>query len=182
LTRSAPTTGGIMLPWFEPEITPAVSAPGVRRYGQTSEGPLTIRALVESQQLAMATHASWMGVRVQTILATGGAAANREILQVMADVFGADVYQLEVANSAALGAALRATHAQATHEGRPASWQEIVAGFTTPVAASRITPDEKRHALYREWRRVYAMCEAHALGRGPAPESAIEEFRRAFST
>jgi xylulokinase len=177
LARTPPTAGGVMLPWFEPEITPAVPAPGVRRYGQTSEGPATVRALIESQQLAMAIHSSWMGVRVRTIHATGGAATNREILQVMADVFGADVYQLEVANSAALGAALRAMHAHAIRESRPAAWEEIVAGFAEPVAASRITPDNRRHALYQEWRRVYEMCEAHAIGRGPAPDEAIARFR-----
>ena len=49
-----------------------------------------------------------MRVEVDTIHATGGASANREILQVMADVFDADVYQFEVGNSACLGAALRA--------------------------------------------------------------------------
>jgi len=181
LARTPPASGGIMLPWFEPEITPAVTTPGVHRYGQPSEGPSTIRALVESQQLAMAIHSSWMGVRVETILATGGAAANREILRVMADVFGAEVYQLEVANSAALGAALRAAHAHAAHEGRPTTWKEIVAGFTEPVAASRIAPNKERRALYQEWRRVYEICEAHALGRGPAPDEAIARFRRDFN-
>ena len=70
-----------------------------------------VRAVVEAQMMAMALHSRWMGVEVDTIHATGGAAANRAILQVMADVFGADVYQLEVGNSAALGAALRAAHA-----------------------------------------------------------------------
>jgi xylulokinase len=180
LTHTLPTAGGIMLPWFEPEITPAVAIPRVHRYAEGS-GPATIRALVESQQLAMAIHSSWMGVRVHTIHATGGAAANREILQIMADVFGADVFQLEVANSAALGAALRALHAHAVAEARPVGWEEIVSGFAEPVAASRITPDSNRHELYREWRRIYQICEAHALGRGPAPDDAIAQFRRVFS-
>ena len=56
---------------------------------------------------------------IDTIYATGGAAANRDILQVMADVFDADVYQLEIGNSAALGAALRAFHADAVRLRRP---------------------------------------------------------------
>lgn len=182
LAHTPATAGGIMLPWFEPEITPAVATPHVHRYGQASEGPATVRALVESQQMAMAIHSSWMGVRVRTIHATGGAAANREILQIMADVFGADVFQLEVANSAALGAALRAMHAHAVAERRLCPWEEIVKGFAEPIAASRITPDKDRRERYREWRRVYEICEAHALGRGPAPDEAIAQFRRAFAS
>jgi sugar (pentulose or hexulose) kinase len=91
------------------------------------------------------------------------------------------VFQLEVANSAALGAALRALHAYAVAEARPVGWEEIVSGFADPVAASRITPDSNRHELYREWRRIYQICEAHALGRGPAPDDAIAQFRRVFS-
>ena len=70
-----------------------------------------VRAVVEAQMLSMALHSRWMGARVDTIHATGGAAVNREILQVMADVFGARVFQMPVGNSAALGAALRAAHA-----------------------------------------------------------------------
>jgi sugar (pentulose or hexulose) kinase len=48
--------------------------------------------------------------RVDTIHAAGGAAINREILQVMADVFGTRVFQMPVGNSAALGTALRAAY------------------------------------------------------------------------
>ena len=58
-----------------------------------------------------------MGVDVKTIYATGGAAANRDILRVMADVFDAEVYQFEVGNSACLGAALRALHGDARLDG-----------------------------------------------------------------
>ena len=180
LAAGAPTGGGILLPWYEPEITPTVSQPGAHRYGQRGDAPSTIRALVESQQMAMALHSSWMGVDVHTIHATGGAAANREILQVMADVFGADVYQLEVANSAALGAALRAAHGHLRAHGYTPTWTEIVDGFAEPLAASRIRPDSQRHAMYQEWKRVYLACEAHALGRGPEPSRAIEGFRNRF--
>jgi xylulokinase len=173
LSGTAPASGGIMLPWFEPEITPHVPEPGARRYGAAGDPATTIRALVESQLMAMALHSAWMGVRVDTIHATGGAAANRAILQVMADVFGAEVYQFEVANAAALGAALRAAHADALTRGRTSSWHDIVLGFAEPLMNSRLTPDRDRHGFYQEWMRVYALCEAHALGRGPDPGTAI---------
>ena len=88
-----------------------MSRPGLRRFDlDEPDGPGNVRALVEAQMMSMAIHSRWMGVEVKTIHATGGASANRAILQVMADVFGADVYQFDVGNSACLGAALRAFH------------------------------------------------------------------------
>jgi sugar (pentulose or hexulose) kinase len=110
-----------------------------------------------------------MGVHIDTIHATGGAAANRSILQTMADVFGATVYQLAVGQSAALGAALRAAHGDLATSDSPADWEEVVHGFAEPIASTRLPPDSRRHEFYRELMRVYAACEAHALGRGPNP-------------
>ena len=86
----------------------------MHRYGlEERDGPGHVRGVIEAQMMAIARHSRWMGVDVDTIYATGGAAANVQILQVMADVFNAQVYQLEIGNSAALGAALRAHHADA---------------------------------------------------------------------
>jgi xylulokinase len=110
-----------------------------------------------------------MGVDVDTIYATGGAAANVQILQVMADVFDAEVYQMEIGNSAALGAALRAHHADAAASGRPVSWERVIEGLVEPVAASRLTPQSGAAAVYRELMTAHAACEAHALGSGPDP-------------
>ncbi len=168
LTLTPPGNGGrIFLPWYEPEITPSVPQSWVHRYGLPSDdGPGHVRGVIEAQQMALALHSRWMDVRIDTIHATGGAAANREILQVMADVFGADVYQLEVGSSACLGAALRAYHADTLSEGRAIAWEEIVAGLAEPVAASRLQPDRDRHAIYRELMKTYEACEAHARGLG----------------
>ena len=161
----------ILLPWFEPEITPAVPIAGAHRYGLAHTAPETqVRALVDAQMMAMALHSQWMGVEIDTIHATGGAAANRSILHTMADVFGATVYQLEVESSAALGAALRAAHGDLAVSDSPADWEDVVRGFAEPVATTRLSPDSRRHEFYRELMKAYAACEAHALGRGPDPE------------
>src|SRR5262249_5382896 len=173
LDETAPTSGGIFLPWFEPEITPRVSTPGVRRFFATDEQRSSARALIESQQMAMSLHSSWMGVAVHTIHATGGASTNRQILQIMAHVFGAQGDHVEVKNSAAPSAAPRADHADATANGHTVSWSEVVRVFAEPVASSVIAPDPVHHAMYEEWKRVYSLCEAHALGRGPDPAEAI---------
>uniref|UniRef100_A0A6Q2Z5W3 Xylulose kinase n=1 Tax=Esox lucius TaxID=8010 RepID=A0A6Q2Z5W3_ESOLU len=72
-----------------------------------------IRALVEGQFLAKRYHAEKLGYKIipgTRVLATGGASSNKEILQVLSDVFNAPVYTIDVANSACLGCAYRALH------------------------------------------------------------------------
>ncbi|HEY6808199.1 MAG TPA: FGGY-family carbohydrate kinase, partial [Gemmatimonadales bacterium] len=157
--------GAMMLPWFEPEVTPEVRVPGVHRVGlDPADGPANVRALVEAQMLALAIHSRWTGVRPAAIHATGGAAVNRAILQVMADVHGADVHQLPVGNAACLGAALCAYHADQAARGRPVPWEEIAAGFAEPLATTRIRPVPEHVATYREMAIRYADFETRALG------------------
>jgi len=176
--RPAGNGGAILLPWFDAEITPTVLQPGVRRYGlDPADAAGNVRAVVEAQMLSLAIHSEWMGVKVSRIHATGGASQNRAILQVMADVFGADVCIVGGGNSAALGAALRAYHADELARGRAMPWEEVVAGFTEPWPASTVHPVPERVAVYREMRKVYAACEAHALGKGPDPAPVIAAFR-----
>jgi xylulokinase len=179
LKATAPGNGGrIMLPWFEPEITPPVPTGGVHRFGVPSDdGPANVRAVVEAQMMAMARHSRWIAGKVTTIHATGGAAVNRDILQVMADVFGADVFQVAVSNSAALGAALRAWHGARSRDGRPARWDDVIRGLAEPVPNSRVRFDPTRHAMYRPLMEAQAACEAWALGRGPDPTAMIEACR-----
>jgi xylulokinase len=126
-----------------------------------------VRGVIEGQVLSIARHSKWMGARFDEIRATGGAAANREILQVIADVFGADVQRFAVQNSACLGAALRARHAHAVAAGDDISWDDVVRAVVP--TADRVKPDPSRHAIYQELMPVHAAREADALGRGPAP-------------
>lgn len=185
MLRETPAGNGgrLLLPWFVPEITPPVFAAGPRRYGLgVDDAAGHVRGVVEAQMLAMASHARWMGVDVDVVHATGGAAVNRDLLQVMADVFDADVYQFDVGNSAALGAALRAYHGDRLAEGVEVSWDEVVAGFAEPVPASRVSPSPERVRVYAAQREVYAACEAHALGRGPDPHGLVQAFRACFGS
>jgi xylulokinase len=175
---STPPGAHVVLPWFEPEITPAVPVAGVYRYGLDGAGPrVHVRALVDAQMMTMALHSQWMGVAIDTIHATGGAAANRSILQTMADVFGATVYQLEVPNSAAVGAALRAAHADMTSRNSRIGWDEVVRGFAEPIVDTRLEPSARRHAFYRELMEVYAACERYALGKGADPAPLLTRLR-----
>ena len=157
--------GALMLPWFEPEITPRVETPGVHtRNLDPSDAAAHVRAVVEGQMMSMANHADPVtGGEARRVLATGGASANRAILQVMADVFDAAVYQLPSGNSACLGAALRAFHAHARSQDRDLPWEEAVRGFTEPVADSRVDPIPAHAAVYRSLRSDYAKLECDVL-------------------
>jgi xylulokinase len=160
--RSTPpgNHGAMMLPWFDPEITPDVPVPGVHRLAlDADDGPANVRAVVEAQMMAMANHSRWMGGNISVIHATGGAAANPEILQVMADVFGADVYRFRTGNSACLGAVLRAWHADQLASGHPMSWEDIVAGLAEPIADTLVRPVPARVGFYTDLRRRYADYE-----------------------
>jgi len=154
--------GAMMLPWFVPEITPL--APGSPHYFGLDPGDhrRCPRAIVESQMMALANHSAWMGITPRTVYATGGAAANPDILQVMADVFDADVLRFESTDSAALGAALRAFEADT---GAP--WDEVVEGFASRERTSTITPIRSNVDIYRRLRPLYSRRELSALaGRG----------------
>jgi xylulokinase len=153
--------GVMMLPWFEPEITPEVPRGSALSFGLEDAGPSQhVRAIVEAQVMAMARHCRWMGVTPRTIHATGGAAANREILQIIADVFDASVHQFESTDSAALGAALRAFQADTSH-----AWNDVIEGFVTPLTASAVAPIPANVEIYRQLRPLYAAREAAALSR-----------------
>jgi xylulokinase len=178
--RAAPpgNRGGVLLPWFEPEITPSVAQGGERTFGISPEdGPGVVRGLVEAQMLSARRHSTWIAPRVEAVFATGGATMNRAILQVMADVFGAEVCLFDVTNSAALGAALRAYHADAVSRDEGASWKEILSGFAEPVRETSIAPDRARHAMYEDLLDVYGACESFALGRGPDPAPQLAALR-----
>ncbi|KAH9498196.1 hypothetical protein Btru_007930 [Bulinus truncatus] len=72
-----------------------------------------VRAVIEGQFVARRVYAEKVGCLLGSntrIIATGGGSKNKEILQVLADVFNSPVYVKDVPNSACLGCALRAKH------------------------------------------------------------------------
>ena len=165
LTATPPgNQGAIMLPWVDAEITPTVSSSGVRRFGlPRDDAAANVRALVEGQMMAMANHWSALSHRpVTRIRATGGASGNREILQVMADVFGADVYPAAGTSAASLGGALRAFHAHQSLS-RSIAWSEVVSGFTEGGSAP-ITARRENGVIYATLRERYAEIERREVG------------------
>lgn len=161
--------GWLMLPWVEAETTPRVTHAGVRRFGfDRYDLARNVRGIVEGQMMAIANHAADVSnAPIERVIATGGAAGNRSILQVMANVFGVDVHWLDVTNSAALGAALRAYHADRLAAGEPVSWKTVVAEFTEPQPGHRVSPNPKHVAIYAQLRKDYAALEQLHQDRRP---------------
>lgn len=177
LRATLPGNGGrLLLPWFEPEIVPRVAAPGVARRGLAEDDAAGhCRGVAEAQAMALRLHTQWIGPRPSAIRATGGASANPEICRILAEVFGCPVDRFESANSAALGAALRAAHADLAARGEPMQWADLVAPLTAP--ASRTLPDSAAVAVYERLLPVYAEFEAEEIARrsiaGTAQGSAV---------
>ncbi|KAG8443549.1 hypothetical protein GDO86_012090, partial [Hymenochirus boettgeri] len=118
LRSTSPGNKGNIGFYFEAvEITP--QAGGVHRFNgdkpEVSGFPkdVEIRALIEGQFMAKRIHAERLGYKIKPetrILATGGASRNKDVLQVLSDVFNAPVFTIDTANSACLGSAYRAAH------------------------------------------------------------------------
>uniref|UniRef100_A0AAQ4Q138 Xylulose kinase n=1 Tax=Gasterosteus aculeatus aculeatus TaxID=481459 RepID=A0AAQ4Q138_GASAC len=127
-----------------------------------------VRALVEGQFLSRRLHAERLGYSITPgtrVLATGGASSNKDILQVLSDVFNAPVYTLDVSNSACLGSAYRALHG--TMSQSVASFFDVVK--KAPEAQLVVTPHPAAQQVYDQMLQRYARLEERSC-RKPAPE------------
>jgi xylulokinase len=113
--------------------------------------------------MSMRIHSAWMKIKPTSIYATGGGSVNLPVLQIMADVFNCPVHRIEVAKSAALGAALRAVHGWLLHSGKKPKWQEVVSVFTDPIPNSEVKPVLKSVRVYDKLVEKYAACEHRVL-------------------
>ena len=165
LAKGVPGNGGsIGFYYKEPEITPPVLKTGTHRFGPDGR-PCTafapeaeVRAVVEGQFLSMRLHSGNVGLKPVQILATGGASANRSILQVMSNVFGVPVFTATQPNSAALGAAYRALHGwTCAAQGRFVPFAEVMKA--APPFTRAAMPDTKANAVYTAMLPVYAKLE-----------------------
>lgn len=144
--------GNLLLPYFVPEMTPKILTPEAKRFGSPAfvEGKdpaALVRGVVEAQALSMQHHSRWIGETPSLLLVTGGASRNRGILQVLADVFQAEIRTLKTGNSSALGAALRAAQAGGGH-----SWPDLYARFAAPDPDLKVTPAPGTEHAYDELR------------------------------
>lgn len=171
LEQSEPgNRGRLMLPYFVPEMTPKISAPEVRLFGDDAfvayRDPAALaRAIVEAQALSMQRYSAFIGEPPKVVLATGGGSQNRGILQVIADVFQAEVRTLRVSNSAALGGALRAVQVQT---GTP--WTSLFQRFVASDATGRVFPDVRARGPLQTLRSRFALELDRFMERTNTPE------------
>jgi xylulokinase len=157
LDETEPGNGGnLLLPYFVPEITPRVLTAGARWFGSADfvagKAPAAAaRAVVEAQALSMRLHATWMGKLPHTILVTGGASRNKGLLRVLADVFQATILPLTVANSSALGGALRAAQAVGGQ-----TWRDLYATYCPPERSLAVAPNPAVRELYDNLATTFA--------------------------
>lgn len=149
--------GGLMLPWFLPEIVPKVLDAGVIRSGfDIDDVGANCRAVVEGQMLSRRLHAANLGINPRRLRVTGGASRNERITRIAADVFACPVEEIDISASAALGAALRALHHRVG-----GAIEEVVSPF---VEISKVTdPDPSNVATYRNSLEAFARLESEHL-------------------
>lgn len=157
--------GKCMLPYFVPETTPKLGAPAVKLFGDDEfvdwkQPAATVRAVVEAQALSIQRFSSWIGHEPEQLVLTGGASRNPGIRRVLADVFQAPVRVLKVANSSALGGALRAAQAVGN-----SSWSDLFSTFVALDPEVNVTPNPQSVSAYAQLREQYTEhLDAHLRG------------------
>jgi len=141
----AGNNGAMMLPFYEPEITPAIDTEGpVFSSEHHYSSDEAVRAVLESQFLSMRTHSDWLGVSPSRIFITGGASENDGIAQVIANIFGVPVDRLDVPGSATIGAGMRAAL------GLGEDLDKLESKFSQPKKGRTLEPDPTACHIYNE--------------------------------
>ncbi len=100
-------SGKRAFPYFESEIAPIHPATGIEANFDWSAASAAekVRAIIEGQIANLYDRTRWIG-SFDTIRVTGGASKSKGIRETISRLFGAKVETLQVADSAALGAAI----------------------------------------------------------------------------
>lgn len=145
----------LMLPFYVSEITPLIFEPIVRYFGDddfiSGENPKkTVPAIIVSQLLNMKQHSLWIDTKIKTIKITGGASKSDGICQFAADIFQTPVERLKVANSAALGAAMRAANSE-----NNMNWNTLAEMFCL-TGKKRFIPNNNYAAAFAESAKIFS--------------------------
>ncbi|MFX0032055.1 MAG: xylulokinase [Candidatus Hodarchaeota archaeon] len=178
LSKSPPGNHGkVMLPYIFPEIVPHVLEPRVYRFGfDENDVAGNVRGVIEAQFLSMRLHSEWIEEKPNEIYATGGASANREILQILANIFHTPIKILDITNSATLGAALRSRKSYLNFIGKEISWGEILDRIISTQISGVIRPKEQYKELYSDMLEIYRHFEEYILKEGKNPEKLRQNF------
>jgi len=128
-----------------------------------ADGKCHIRAVVESQFAAMYLHSKRLGlVNHKRVLVTGGGSKNKEMMQVLSDMFHVPVYTLgDLSKSACLGAAYKALHGWVCHsQNKFVDFASVVGplGNITLVAEPKVDP-----SVYQVYFQRYTSLEQNII-------------------
>jgi xylulokinase len=173
--------GKIMLPYFFPEIVPLVLDSKVYRFGlEEDDLDGNIRAIIEAQFLSMRLHSQWIKEEPKEIYATGGASANKDILQIAANIFKTPIRRFEITDTAALGAAIRSVKSYFNFTDIEKKWENILNKFLNIRDIDIIKPEEKYKRLYDDMLELYKKCEDFILRNGEDPKPFRKKFIKKY--
>ena len=155
--RTPPGSRGLLLvPYLEGERTPSVpdgTGVWIGVCQATATPGCHARAAMEGVALGMnygLRRLRRMGVAPSQIRATGGGARSRLWLQILADVFQAEVAALRTAEGAAYGAALQAMWCLRRHQGEDLAIDDLARSMVRLDSRRRARPDPGKAGLYRD--------------------------------
>lgn len=156
LNKEAMQDGKIGFYYWMQEIIPF--AKGIYRFenGQAVEEfkdkTVNVKAIVESQFMSMCIRLERMGGNsMKRVLASGGAAANKDILQLLSNVFGLPVYRQKGMNGASLGGALLAKFGTVQNTSFEKMMDEHPSAGLELICEPNLHATEKYHLLKKQF-------------------------------
>ena len=155
-TTPAGNDGNMMVPFYFPEITPRtlesrVEFKGDDEFVNRKSFAKAVRAIAEAQLMNMKINSEWTKADLKKIKVTGGASQCNGLCQTIADIFQTPVERFSVANSAGLGASIRAAHAD-----KAGSWSELIEAFFASAENKQFSPDTSTVGVYAEFEKKFA--------------------------
>lgn len=151
-----------------PEIVPYVEGANVQFLFDNEGNPIKnltdlelIRGVIEGKIVALKYHAEKKGLVPKAdgrILITGGGSKNKEILQIIANVFQKEVNIMQIEDSASLGAAIRAWHGlKSEKEGKLLEFRTSFKDFLDERDKNLtvIKPDCELKEVYEKLEKLY---------------------------
>jgi xylulokinase len=155
--------------YIETEITPALlnHNTGIIKFNQFDElidneikfDEYECRAIIESQVLSYKYHSNLLGLKnINKIIVTGGGSLNKEILQIIADIFECECSASYIPNTAAAGASLKALNCYYKLNNIDISL-DINSNLTEKI----IKPNVANFQVYRNLFKRYSKLESIAV-------------------
>lgn len=159
VSKVRPGSHGLMfLPYLQGERMPSLPGGSGVFHGLTAENmtpPNIARAVVEGVTMGLAyglKRLADLGIEPSELRVTGGGSRSPVWREIVADVFGYPTVALQVAEGAALGAAVHAAWTYCQVKGNPIPLDNLVRSAVKVDRKTRLEPRKENQALYRDLR------------------------------